>query len=189
LAVYNRALDIVRTALDLTSFSDGRPWTLILEKYTGPDGKTRAFGLAEPWVEPLCTAVKQGDSYLQVLGLLLSEPPLFYALQDLIEAIKLPRRPVINCARVVDTLRSQIAGRRTRKVGWQILQQNLQISQPYLAFITDLSKGHRHGDWQETIDPDNAKEATIRTWVIMNRFLEFRKRGNEPLPPSDFPLL
>jgi hypothetical protein len=28
-----------------------------------------------------------------------------------------------------------------------------------------------------------------RSWIVMNRFLEFKKRGDEALPLSDFPLL
>jgi hypothetical protein len=32
-------------------------------------------------------------------------------------------------------------------------------------------------------------EMIIKAWTIMNRFLEYKKRGDRPLPISDFPLL
>jgi hypothetical protein len=188
IAVYNRAFDISRADLDLISFSTGRPFTVIFERFTNPEGQTSSFGLNEPDLAPLCTAIRPGDEYNRVLALTIGEPPLFYALRELIEAISLPRRPLINCARVLDILRAQTAPSKGRDKGWPELQANLRVSKAYLKFITDRSKGWRHGDY-ELIEPAKIKEVTHRTWIVMNRTLEFRKRGNKPLPLSDFPLL
>jgi hypothetical protein len=185
-AIYNRAFDILRTGIDLVSFGTGRPWTLVIEQYVDANGGDHAFGLNEPGLGPLCRAVTH-DQFNHIFGLLIGEPPLFYALHDLIESIRLPRRPIVNCTRVIETLRVQMSGGGRGK-GWPELQNNLQISQAYLKFITAQSRGHRHGDW-DVLPSSVAQEAVRRTWVIFDRFLEFRKRGNTPLDASEFPLL
>jgi hypothetical protein len=58
----------------------------------------------------------------------------------------------------------------------------LNVTKPYIESIT------HHADWSVR-NEDEGRKTTERAWVLMNRFLEYRKRGNQPLPLSDFPLL
>jgi hypothetical protein len=68
------------------------------------------------------------------------------------------------------------------------MHKALNITRDYQQYITDQSKGPRHGDPQ-FVEGTITREVSMRTWSIMNRFLEYRKRGNQPLMGPDFPLL
>jgi len=68
------------------------------------------------------------------------------------------------------------------------MRDNLNVSQQFLEFITDHSIGPRHGDVLD-IPFSIINELIRRSWIVMNRFLEFKKRGDQKLPSSDFPLL
>jgi len=188
IALHNRALDIAKTGLDLITFATGRPYIIIFDKYTDKDNETKAFSLSQDDIAAFCTAVKPGDVYLQVFQLLISEPPIFYALRDLVEAISTMRRVPINCARVVDTLRHQMTPNGSPASSWAAMRSSLQISEPYLKFITDHSKGWRHGNY-EIFPTGVMQDLTQRTWIIMDRYIEFRKRGKGQLPLSEFPFL
>jgi hypothetical protein len=186
--IYNRAFDIARSGLDLISFSTGRPYTVVIEKFTKPDGQTVPFSISQLDLARLCTAFGPGQTYLEVLKLVIAEPPVFYALRELIESISYPRRPLINCARAIDILRTQMAPTVARSQGWPEMRTNLNLSESYLRFITEYSKDWRHGNYTP-IPPKTIQEVTERSWTVMNRFLEFRKWGNRPLPTTEFPLL
>jgi hypothetical protein len=143
---------------------------------------------------PLCTAFtitseEPSKSFNEVAGLVFKETSLFMALNELIETVSYPHVSVTNCARVVERLRHLIAPNVHKKQqSWRVLRQTLRVEKAYLEFITKHSTGPRHGD--PTFVPGNiAQESMRRTWIIMNRFLEFRKRGNQPLPEAEFPLL
>jgi hypothetical protein len=69
-----------------------------------------------------------------------------------------------------------------------MMRRNLHIDRAYLDFITDQSIGSRHGDPQH-IPGGPVTETVRRAWVVMNRYLEYRKRGNGPLTAPEFPLL
>jgi len=124
----------------------------------------------------------------KVLNTVLTEPSVFMALNDLITAISLPHHSSVTCARAIERLRHLVAPGTPRKDSWESLRQNLNIDRKYLEFVTVHSTGPRHGD-PEHIPGTITTEVTQRAWKIMNRFLEFRKRGNVPLQLSEFPLL
>jgi hypothetical protein len=71
---------------------------------------------------------------------------------------------------------------------WAAMQAALNISQPYQKRISALSTSPRHAD-RSFINGADVTEALKRTWTVMNRFFEYRKRGKKPLVPPDFPLL
>jgi hypothetical protein len=65
----------------------------------------------------------------------------------------------------------------------------LNATKPYVQSITEMSHGTRHGDWSTERSEEEARKTTERAWILMNRFLEYRKRGDQSLPLTDFPLL
>lgn len=146
--IYNRAFDIATAGLDLISFSTGRPFTVVLESFVDPTGQQRTFGHFESDLGNLVKSVRPGKDFKDVFSIVVLEWPLFVALRDLVEAISLPHRGAANCARVVETLRRQMVGSdpSNRSRGWEELRESLQNSREYLEFITDKSKGPRHGD-------------------------------------------
>jgi hypothetical protein len=189
--IYIRALDLARGAVDLVAFAAGVGLTVTLDTFINPDGGSTPILLKDDRLSTLCTAFRinaPDGAFVHVLTLVLKEPSLFMALNDLITAITLPHHAPTNCARAIERLRNLIAPNRSRKNGWSDLRQSLQIDRNYLEFITTHSEGPRHGD-PTHIPGTVTTEVTRRSWVIMNRFLEFRKRGGSPLSISEFPML
>jgi hypothetical protein len=151
-----------------------------------PDGRTGVPNLNFPEAPNLCTAYTL-QNLTQILPVAL-EQDVSMILSDLADTITQPDRIPINCGRAVETVRAMIDPNPNRKVAWASLQSSLNLTQSYLEFVTAPSKAHRHGDYAE-VDSRDGDEIRNRAWTIMNRFFEFRKRNNQPLPIAQFPLL
>lgn len=121
--------------------------------------------------------------------MVLQDAGLFMALNDLIAAISLPHVSTVNCARAIEGLRHLIASTGSSdKQAWEQMRQALQIDKAYLKLITDSSAASRHGN-RVHVPGSVTTEITRRSWIIMNRYFEYRKRGNRVLSLTDFPLL
>jgi hypothetical protein len=185
-----RAYDTVRVAVDLLSFTSGNGFTFLLETWTNPEGETRPLMAQQPGFAELSTAVAAPGDFSAVLHGLIADWPMFLALRDLIDGITQWHQAPITVARSVERLRhSVLPNEKARKKQWEKLCELLQISDSYLKIIRETSIGPRHGDPTHIPAPVTNEVAT-RSWIIMNRYLEFRKRGAvQPLPISEFPLL
>ena len=113
---------------------------------------------------------------------------LYRAFNDLIDTQIMPHISLVNCARVIDSIRRMIAPGVRDRHGWAAMHEALNIAEPYLKWITTQSKGPRHADSSQ-VSAGAQTEATERAWKIMNRYLEYRKRGSQPLKAPDFPEL
>jgi hypothetical protein len=190
-----RALELARSIVDSIAFVNGVGLTLIFEELIGPDEEIRLILPLNPQLPRLCTAFSAApdampDCTLEAMTrLVIREPSLFLALNDLIVAVTVPGQVAVNCGRAIEGLRKiMVPNDPSRKLGWAALQSNLNVERSYRELITDTSTGPRHGDRADI--PDNLSQEVIeRSWVIMNRFLEYRKRGNVPLLVSEFPVL
>jgi hypothetical protein len=193
--LYNRAFDLARGCVDTLAFATGYGLTVYFESFTAPDETVNPFFGQNPALAAYCTFFKYPivtqDDRLALNGALkivLSEPPIFMALNDLIQANTVPHLVPVNCGRVLDGLRKLVVPGVDPKQGWPTFQTTVNADGAYLVYISDHSKNPRHGD-REFISGTIASEVLKRTWIIMNRFLEYRKRGNQPLPLAEFPLL
>jgi len=192
--IWMRAFDLVRAAVDLTCFSTGIGATVILDILIDPSGaRSTLLADSRKLLSGICTAFSLGGApggdFSTVLNIVLKEPALFMAMNDLVTAITLPHHSPVTCARAVERLRNIITlGVSGKGKGWESLRHNLQIDKEYLEFITGKSTGPRHGD-PARVSGNITTEMVRRAWIIMNRFLEFRKRGNKPLASTEFPML
>ena len=187
--LHNVAFDLARVAVDLLAFSTGFALSTTFEYFVHPDGTQEALAPRMPELAALCTAFRSGDdSFNEVFRLVAIDIELFMALRDLIESISTPHIGPINCGRVLDAIRRMIAPGAEPRKAWPAMQVALNISAPYQKWITDLSADPRHAD-RSYITGVDAVMATKRTWAIMNRFLEYRKRGSKPLTDPEFPAL
>ena len=191
---YMRAYDLVRAAIDIFAFANGYGLTVILDSEIKPDGTPSSLFFEDPSLPPLVTAFNldpanmDSSSYNSMFRMIVGEPPVFMALNDLIVAITMPHHAPVNCGRAMDGIRYLIAPGVDRKQGWLQMRQSLNVDQSYLSHVTNTSTRPRHGD--RTYIPGSVIRPVVqRSWIIMNRFLEFRKGGNRPLPISKFPLL
>jgi hypothetical protein len=175
--------------------SSGERATLVRGKIAPPTenrgGKWRVTALApeQPQLAALVPSISASTAgYDAVLRLVIPEYPIFHALHDLAEAITQTHVAPTNCGRAIDGLRHAIAPSASRDEQWKTLRDNLQVEKAYLQIITDLSTGPRHGDPAHIPGPV-VKDVVERTWIVMNRYFEFLKRGKRPLPKSEFPTL
>jgi hypothetical protein len=120
--------------------------------------------------------------------MVITDPPLFRALQDMIECLTIPHVAAVNCGRIVDGIRRQIAPALVAKQGWAAMQKALNISRSYQEYISGISTGPRHAD-PSFIPGSTNIDIVRRTWIILDRYLEYKKRGETILTPPDFPEL
>jgi hypothetical protein len=143
-------------------------------------------------LEALVTAIRpQGDGGIDIqpiLRIALSDPTIYVALIDLISSLPTAQEATVRCGRAVDAIRHHMAPQNDRKAGWPAMRDNLNLTQQYLEFITDVSKGPRHGEVKSNTF-STSQEVLNRAWTVMNRFLEFKIRGNQQLPLPEFPIL
>src|SRR6185312_11433371 len=120
----------------------------------------------------------------------LSDWKLAHAFDDLIHAISVPHVSSVNCARAIEGLKHLLStDAMNDKQRWEHMRNVLNLSKDYLSLITKSSEENRHGK-RSRVEGDVASDVTRRSWTIMNRYLEFRKRGSaDPLPADQFPLL
>jgi hypothetical protein len=193
--VFNRVFDLTRACVDTLVFATGYGLTVYLDQLVAPDGTVSPILLQNPALAAHCTFFKfpivtQKDrlDFEIALKTVFSEPAVFMALNELTQAIMLPHQGITNCARVLDGLRKLVVPGVDSKNAWPIFQATFNADQAYLGLIFTHAKNTRHGD-RTFISGPITTEIVNRTWIIMNRFLEYRKRGNQNLPLTDFPLL
>jgi hypothetical protein len=165
---------------------------VILDTFLEADGIRRGIVLRDRELESLCTAFSpDDDSFDTIIGFVHADLRISRSIRDLTEAISGPHMipsPSL-CARAIETLRVLIMPPGIdRKQGWPLMQQHLNVTSNYLKSIADYGVAPRHGD-HEFVPATTTRMIATRSWTIMNRFLEYKKRGSQPLPLSEFPLL
>lgn len=191
--VYTKALDFASASVNLVAFSAGTGHLVTLDTVIGEDGIPLPLVLQNPSLSSLCTVLQltpeRAAEFTEIYDMILGEEQFFVALNDLISGIALPHVAPISCGRAMDGLKNLIATPGSRPPrAWQQMREALQISEPYLKFITDRSAGPRHAHL-DSLSLEIRDEICRRSWVIMNRYIEYRKRKTGTLPLSEFPLL
>ena len=185
-----RTIDTAQALVDLAAFAIGGHFLVHFEAFLEPNGTIVPLKVGDADLAALCSSFAIGtQSFADVAKIVMEERNLIPALRDLIEATSFPRKVVPQCAKAIETLRAIMTPTGApREQGWPLLRDNLRVDKAYLKFITDASRAPRHGDHQ-VIGGLTTDEIAKRSWTIMNRFFEFRKRGSSPLPLNEFPLL
>jgi hypothetical protein len=185
-----RASDLANAAVNLAAFAMGLGATVVLHSFIEADGERRGIVLRDRELEALCTAFSPNhESFDEVMAFVHADLRLSQALRDLTDAISGPHMIPSMCARAIETLRVLIVPHGSdRKQGWLLMQQHLNLSEGYIKGVTDYGIAPRHGD-HEFVSETTTRMIATRSWTIMNRFLEYRKRGSQPLPLGSFPLL
>lgn len=187
--LYMRALDLVRVPVNLMSVGTGTGLSVILDQLIEPNGNATALAPEQPTLAALVPSISATTAgYDAVLRLVIPEYPILHVLHDLAEAITQTHVAPTNCGRAIDGLRHAIAPSVSRDEQWKSLRDNLRVEKAYLRIITDLSTGPRHADPTHIPGPV-VKDVVERTWIVMNRYFEFLKRGKQPLPETEFPIL
>ncbi|MGH6889808.1 MAG: hypothetical protein ACREHF_11545 [Rhizomicrobium sp.] len=187
--IHRRAYDLCRALVSMNAFREGVGLFVWLDRFTGPSGKETTLLGHDRRLGPLCTAIHSDDDFNKVFPLVLEHPVLIRHLTDLIISITIPHEALINCARVVEGIKNLMSPDETDdKRAWQAMRDALNIEREYLVLITESSTNARHGRGERR-GGLLLSEITLRAWTVMNRYLEYWKRGNGRLPLSEFPLL
>ena len=189
---YKRSIDLARAVVNLVAFSTGCGLTVVLEKFIRTDGSSSPIILKDEALAAHCTSYALSPDRIKdlsaVMQIVLTDTAIFRLLNDLIEAITLTHVAPVHCGRVIDGINRIISPGEDRKKAWSLMRRALNLSQTYLELISKHATGPRHGD-PAFISGKDVAEVTRRTWVIMNRFLEYRKQGNQQLKAPEFPNL
>ncbi len=191
--LFHQSFDLARVAVDLFAFATGHSFTVVLDAFEDPTGRRQPINVGNPHLAGLCTAFRintaNDDSFVETYALMLKEPRLFLILNDLVSAINIPHIALVSCARALEGIRRAVAtAGASRSTQWKELRDALNIEQAYQMFITNHSIEPRHGG-HDYIPDTVGQEVIRRTWAIMDRFIEFRKRGNQPLTEPGYPRL
>jgi hypothetical protein len=180
----------------LVSFSTGTGFILTWDSHKNPQGIVGPIQKINAALGALCTAftfppksAEQSIEFEHVLRIVLGEPNLQGSFMDLGDTLATFHQVPTNCGRVLDSLRKAIAPGVEAGPGWGILQTLLRVNRSFRSFVTTRSTDPRHGDRESAIPEEELTEILNRTWQIMDRFIEFRKRGSVQLPSDEFPEL
>jgi hypothetical protein len=175
---------IVRALVDTVSFCSGNGYTTTLQDFIDPDGTLLRIQAQDLSLANICT-ITPTDLLSVVLDFEVSE-----ILHTLTSTLQQPYLWPVNCARAIEAMaRLVVPNEQNPKRRWTAFRATLRISEPYLQLICHVSTEPRHGNLQELLRPNPTYyQVRQRAWTVMNRFLEFRKRGGiEALPASEFP--
>lgn len=188
-------VDFAKTAISLISFATGITLVADIEMIIEPDAFPTYIVMGSTILSEYCKSYdidEQTDesrkTFRDVLGIVLSDYALSSNMRDLASMMNMPSQAPIVCGRVLEGVRKMINPTENRAVGWTDFQTALNCSPAYATYLSDKSKKPRHGD-RTYVTNDEIGDVTEKIWTIMNRFLEYRKRGNQALPLTDFPLL
>lgn len=193
--IYRKSLDLARACIDTFAFASGAGLSVSLDKvsFDGSAPQTITFS-SPPELYRECTVIPfselgvlQYADYIAILHIVISEPAIFILLNHLIACISMHHVVPANCGRVIDGLRKLVDPSKP-EIAWLTFREALNLDISYLALIAENSKGPRHGE-QVRIEGSIVGEIQKRTWAVMNRFLEYKKRSSQKLPIVEFPLL
>jgi len=173
----------ISSVINCLAFAAAQGFILILESFTIPGEEAAPLQSHSPTLKALCTFTSQ-----EILNTAMKDRRILLPLGDLTDTLRDPMGSYITVQRAIEGLCRIISDEEDRPKRWEALRNNLNIGRPYLQFITDLSTQPRHGATQP-IEMAIVAQVQMRGWTVMNRFLEFRKRGDITLPLSEFHLL
>ncbi len=188
--IYMRVFDIVKAAVNVAAFAWGIGYTVLIDAFRDPNGVCGPLICDARETAKLCTAYSPNvpEEFSQIIQIIANDKGLFQVFDDLIVSISTPHHSPVNCARAVEGIRHLISQASDPKNSWLALRDALKLSELFLKYITDTSIERRHGS-HKRIEGDVTIEVIRRAWVALNRYLEYKKRGSQPLPEAEFPIL
>jgi hypothetical protein len=175
---------------NLLTIKSGEGLSVVLEEIIEPSGKMSPIHLKEREFTRHITAFDQAN-FEQVAIIVMSDRNLLLLLRDFTEGMRQSYIGTIGIARAMDGIcHAFVPEGKKRRDGWDPMRAALNASENYVKSITKLSEGPRHADWKsQGLSEIEGRKIIERGWIILNRFLEYKTRTNQPLPLSEFPLL
>jgi hypothetical protein len=187
-SIMQRARIFGQTVLNVISFSTTTVYRFIIEEGQLPGQPWHRITQGCQAAKGICTVCELGTPSISAVFALANDINVLFALDDLIRGVEDVFLTRINCGRVVDALKKVLAPRAGSKQQWQISRHSLNLDLSYVSFIMKASIEGRHGN-RVASELGIEDELLRRTWMIMNRFLELKKRGLQKLPDDEFPCI
>jgi hypothetical protein len=184
---YTRAVELSKTFVCLISFKMGWGLFVHLDTFIHPDGTEEKMFNQANFLTGIADSydINDFDNMYERIG---CDIDLSAALGDLNDSLARPRVAPVNCSRVLDTVRNQMAPGLKDKAAWLLVQESLNTDEAYLQYISNMSKSPRHGKHSYPTRKET-EELLRRTWIIFNRFLHYRIQSLTKLPSDRFPQL
>jgi hypothetical protein len=182
------AYDLGRTTVDLIAFKNGAGLLFLLDTLIDENEREWELVDREPDLAAIATSLKD-PGFDQIHKILLTNLKLALVLRALIEGMTFFNDAPQAASTGVEGIREYFVPAAGKKEhGWEPMRENLRVSKEYLVSITNAARGPRHGDYTY-ISGDVTNVVTKRAWIVMNRFFEYLKRGENQLPLPEFPVL
>jgi hypothetical protein len=187
--IHKRAYDLCRAAVNLEAFSLGCAWVIVLDRFVNERGVKTPFKVLDPSLPQLCTAYSNTDGFGDLYSKVIERPTLIKHLSELIRAISVPHDSTLSCARALAGLKELFEhADADEDRALERMRQALRIDAPYLNYVTGVIRAAHNGHDSYVVG-EASTESTRRAWTIMNRYFEYLKRGEVPLPEGEFPTL
>jgi hypothetical protein len=188
-AIWVHSRKLVTSLVDLIAFRAGAAATVVLDRYKDPTGRIDTLVIGQPQVKGISTLLDSDAGLLSVFGVVAHEPHLMTVLEDLISGLWSQDHKIINCARSVEAIRQLVAGYHLEpNAQWPIFRVALNVERSYLDLIMDYSTDPRHGK-KDSAPTNEVNTIMERTWILIDRFFNYRVGGNKRLDESLFPIL
>jgi len=197
LAILNMDVtNVIRSYTDLYSFGSGLGLLAFLETVTFPDGAIEPLTSISEELGSECTAynvfgtsAEETEEQYRVCTMIANDHELTYAMSDLVLPLLFPTLAPSHCRRVLNSLRKYLYPHPNDREGWKFLQKAINVDGSYIRWVRDNAHEPTHGS-RSYIDAPTVKEMMKRTWIVMNRVIEFKKRGGvHSLPADEFFML
>jgi hypothetical protein len=188
--IYKQANILVNSLVDIAAFSSGSGAYVLIDHLVSETGLTKhPFAFSDPALAKLSTSCIKAEDCIPLLYIVVANPPLLLALNDLVRANFPSDLTIINCARAVEGIRNLIGGsEKDAPKAWAKMRAALNVDTRYLKLITDNSTEHRHGNWVP-IEARVRDEVLRRSWAVMDRYFHLLLKKLTVLPEADFPVL
>jgi hypothetical protein len=186
--VFDGAYTLLATIVNLHVFATGGGMTVYLDEVLRP-GESKRVGIrrGEERCVGLCTAfdpMQSGEIWKFVFG----DPQLNLIFNDLAMALQFPAYQQIACGRAIDGMRVYLSPDEEPQKGWIHLRKELNVSRKYVDYVWERASEARHRERFDFPANENS-ESMRRTWVLINRFLEYCLAGKVALSVPKYPLL
>jgi hypothetical protein len=176
-------LALISGVVDSIAFVQGYGVAVILDRCEMPDGKPGPVGLWDENLKDACSVTNA-----EIMKLAEKEPEILLHVHDLVQTILRPWDAPLRCARAVEGFRTLMCPFETTANQWVFMREKLNLSQGFTELVARPSSEPGYNALKPVKLKDVA-EIRLRAWIVADRFLQFRRRGNIDLPQQEFRLL
>jgi hypothetical protein len=185
----NLAETVAIAIYDAVGYLTGTAITVELSSaYDVSTGSLHAFSpaLAEPF------RLSEDQPTFAVMRLAVESQVVRRILRDLHQALIVADDTAFYCFRAIETLAQslvEVGQQNNRNAAWARLKQSLQIEHTCISKLESASQPSRHGKPHSHVTGTTRLKQIKLARQIVERYILFLLRGEQNLPPDEFPLL